>query len=89
MFAFRQMRTDAVSCSDNTCTVVATIRAGVQSRFRSNRRWRTDRVDPPGKRSLYLSGQTPPGEQTYRVQITYKHRGEEWRALEFDRAPVE
>ena len=44
---------------------------------------------PPEQRSAYLSGHTPSGEQAYHVQITYKRRGKAWRAVEFDRAPVE
>ena len=44
---------------------------------------------PPEQRNAYLSGHTPSGEQVYHVHITYKRRGEAWRAVEFDRAPVD
>jgi hypothetical protein len=42
----------------------------------------------PEQRSEYLSGRMPSGEQVYRVKITYKRRGEAWRAIEFDRADL-
>jgi hypothetical protein len=34
----------------------------------------------------FLRGQTPTGDQLYRVKITYRRTGEAWRAIEFDRA---
>ena len=89
VLAFRQMKTDSVSCSGDTCTVLVTIRAvfnpGAGERIAGGLiAWIA-----PEQRSAYLSGQTPSGEQVYRVQITYKRRAEGWRAVEFDRAPGE
>jgi len=89
VLAFRGVKTDAVSCSGDTCTVVVTIRAvynpGSGERFTGGlTAW-----IPPEQRSAYLSGRIPSGEQVYRVQITYKRRDAEWRAVEFDRARVE
>lgn len=88
VLAFRQMKTDRISCSGDTCTVLVTIRVSFNPGAGAGQRiaggltaWIS-----PEQRSAYLSGQTPAGEQAYRVQITYKHRGEEWRAIEFDRA---
>ncbi len=88
VLAFRGTKTDAVSCSGDTCSVVVTIRAvynpGSGERFAGGlTAW-----IPPEQRSAYLSGHTPSGEQAYRVKITYKHRGGAWRAVEFDQAPV-
>jgi hypothetical protein len=89
VLAFRGMKTDSVSCSGDTCVVVVTIRAvynpGSGERVNGGlTAWLS-----PEQRSAYLSGHTPSGEQAYRVQITYKRRGAAWRAVEFDRAPVE
>jgi hypothetical protein len=86
---FRQMKTDRISCSGDTCTVLVTIsvsfRPGTGERIAGGlTAWIS-----PEQRSEYLSGRTPSGEQAYRVKITYKRRGERWRAVDFDRAPAE
>lgn len=89
VLSFRQMKMERISCSGDTCNVLVTIRAvfnpGAGERIAGGlTAWIS-----PEQRSEYLSGRTPAGEQLYRVQITYKRRGETWRAIEFDRAPVE
>ena len=89
VLAFRGMKTDAVSCSGDTCTVVVTIRAMYNPGSGERITGGLTAWLPAEQRSAYLSGHTPPGEQAYRVQITYKRRGAAWRAVEFDRAPVE
>jgi hypothetical protein len=87
--AFRQMKTDRISCSGDSCTVlvkiVVSFKPGAGERIAGGlTAWIS-----PEQRSEYLSGRTPSGEQTYRVKITYKRRGEGWRAAEFDRADLE
>jgi hypothetical protein len=89
VLAFRGMKTDAVSCSGDTCTVVVTIRAVFNPGSGETVTGGLTAWIPPEQRSAYLSGHTPSGEQAYRVQITYKRGGAAWRAVEFDRAPVE
>jgi hypothetical protein len=89
VLSFRHIKTDAVSCSGDTCTVVVTIRAVFNPGAGETIAGGLTAWIPPEQRSAYLSGHTPSGEQVYRVQITYKRRAEEWRAVEFDRAPVE
>ena len=89
VLTFGHMKTDAVSCSGDTCNVIATIRAVFNPGSGETLAGGLTAWIPPEQRSAYLSGRTPSGEQAYRVQITYKRRGEEWRAVEFDRAPVE
>lgn len=89
VLTFRHMKTDAVSCSGDTCNVVVTIRALFNPGSGETLAGGLTAWIPPEQRSAYLSGRTPSGEQAYRVQITYKRRGEAWRAVEFDRAPVE
>jgi len=86
---FNQMKMDAVSCSGDTCTVVVTIRAVFNAGSGQTFAGGLTAWIPPEQRTAYLSGQTPSGEQEYRVKITYARRGKEWRAVEFDRAPVE
>jgi len=89
VLAFRGMKTDAVSCSGDTCTAVATIRAVFNPGSGETVTGGLTAWILPEQRNAYLSGHTPSGEQVYRVRITYKHRGAAWRAVEFDRAPVE
>src|SRR5204863_7011461 len=88
VLAFRHMKTDAVSCSGDTCTVVVTIFSVFNPGSGETIAGGLTAWTPPEQRSAYLSGHTPPGEQAYRVQISYKRRGREWRAVEFDRAPA-
>jgi hypothetical protein len=87
--AFRQMKTDRISCSGDTCTVLVTISASFNPGTGERIAGGLTAWISPEQRSEYLSGRTPSGEQVYRVQITYKRRGNAWRAVEFDRAPGE
>jgi hypothetical protein len=87
VLAFRRMKTDSVSCSGDTCTVLVTIRAVFNPGAGETIAGGLTAWIPPEQRSAYLSGHIPSGEQAYRVQITYKRRAEGWRAIEFDRAP--
>jgi hypothetical protein len=89
VFSFRHMKTDAVSCSGDTCTVVVTSRAVFNPGSGETITGGLTAWIPPEQRSAYLSGHIPSGEQAYRVQITYKRRGAAWRAVEFDRAPAQ
>jgi hypothetical protein len=85
----REMKTDAVSCSGDTCNVVVTIRAVFNPGSGERMAGGLTAWIPPEQRSAYLSGQTPADEQTFRVQITYRHRNGSWHAVEFDRAPAQ
>lgn len=84
--AFRGMKMEAVSCTEDTCTVVVTIHAVFNPGSGEALAGGLTAWIPLEQRSAYLSGQTPSGEQVYRVKVTYKRRGEAWRAAEFDRA---
>jgi hypothetical protein len=89
VLTMRQLKTDAVSCSGDTCTVLVTIRAEFNSASGERMAGGLTGWIPPEQQSAYLSGHTPPGEQVYRVEIIYKHGGNGWQAIEFDRVPVE
>lgn len=89
VLAFRQVRTDRIACSGDTCTVSVTIRASFKPGTGERIAGGLTAWISPEQRSEYLIGRTPSGEQVYRVQITYRRRGEGWRAVEFDRAPAE
>jgi hypothetical protein len=89
VLAFRQMRTDRVSCSGDTCTVLVTIVVAFNPGAGERIAGGLTAWIAPEQRSEYLSGRTPLGEQAYRVKISYKRRGAAWRAAEFDRADLE
>jgi hypothetical protein len=89
VLTFRQMKTERISCSGDTCTVLVTIRVSFNPGAGERIAGGLTAWISPEQRSEYLSGRTPSGEQAYRVQITYKRRAEGWRAVEFDRAPAE
>ena len=89
VLTFRQMKTDRISCSGDTCAVLVTIRVSFKPGTGERISGGLTAWISPEQRSEYLGGRTPSGEQAYRVQITYKRRGERWLAIEFDRAPVE
>jgi hypothetical protein len=86
VLAFRQMKTDRISCSGDTCSVLVTIRVSFNPGAGERMAGGLTAWISPEQRNAYLSGETPSGEQAYRVQITYKRRGEGWRAIEFERA---
>lgn len=86
---FRQMNTEAISCAGDTCNVVVTIRAVYNPGSGETIAGGLTAWIPPEQRSAYLSGHPPSGDQTYRIQITYKYRGEGWQAVEYDRAPAQ
>ncbi len=86
---FRQMKTDAVQCSGDTCTVRVTLHAVFNPATGETIAGGLTGWIPPDERSAYLRGQVPSGEQEYRVQITYKRRGGAWQAIEFERATAE
>ena len=87
--AFRQMKTERISCSDDACTVLVMIHVAFNPGTGERIAGGLTAWISPEQRSAYLNGHTPSGEQAYRVQIAYRRRGEGWRAVEFDRAPAE
>jgi hypothetical protein len=88
ILTFRHVKTDSVSCSGDTCTVLVTIRAVFNPGSGKTIAGGLTAWIPAETRSAYLSGQAPSGEQAYRVRITYRRRAEGWRTAEFDRPPV-
>lgn len=85
---FHEMKTDAASCSGDTCNVMVTIRASFNPGPGGTLAGGLTAWIPVEQRSAYLSGRAPLDEQVYGVQITYKDRGGAWRAVKFDRGPA-
>lgn len=82
------MKTDAVSCTNDTCTVTATIRATFNPASGETIAGGLTAWISPEQRSAYLSGQTPSDEKAFRIQLTYKRRGEAWRVVDLDHDPA-
>lgn len=86
VLAFRQMRTDRISCSPDTCEVAVTLRAVFNPAPAGTITGGLAAWISQEQRLEYLNGRPPEGEQVYRVKIIYRRTGEAWRAIEFDKA---
>jgi hypothetical protein len=86
ILAFRQIRMDRTSCSADTCEVAVTLRAVFNPAPAGTITGGLAAWISQEQRLQYIEGHPPQGEQVYRVKITYRRTGEEWRAIEFDRA---
>jgi hypothetical protein len=86
VLVFREMHVDQVSCSDMACDVAVTLRVGFNPAPAGTINGGLTAWIPEQQKADYQRGQTPQGEQVYRVKIIYKRAGDAWRAIEFDRA---
>ena len=81
---FVGMHIDQISPSGSTCSVAVTLHATfVQSTSQEITDGLVGWISQE-QRSRYLNGETPSGEQVYRVMVTYSREGDEWRAVEFE-----
>lgn len=86
--AFRQMRMDRISCGAAACEVAVTLRVVFNPASGGTISGGLTGWISPEQRQQLLSGRTPEGEQVYPVKIIYRRRGDEWHAVEFDRAEL-
>ena len=86
VFTFRQMHTDQISCSTAACEATVTLQVSFNPETKGTIGGGLTAWIPPEERQEFLNGHAPAGEQVYRVKIVYKRTGEEWKAIEFDRA---
>ena len=89
VFSVRGVKTDAVTCSVDTCNVGVTVRAVFNPAAGEAMAGGLTAWISPEQRSAYLNGQTPEGVQEFRVNVTYKRDGPEWRVVEFERPAAE
>jgi hypothetical protein len=85
VLAFREMKMEQISCSDDTCQASVTIRAVFNQGAGGTITGGLTAWISPEQRLEYSKGHAPAGEQIYRVKIVYKRAGEGWRAIEFDK----
>jgi hypothetical protein len=85
VLTFREMKIDGISCANDTCDVMVTIRASFNPALGGTVAGGLTAWISPEQRDEYLRGRTPSAEQDFPVKITYKRRSESWRPVEFDR----
>lgn len=83
---FNTFRIEKVSPSGSSCEVLAEIRAEFNPSPGGTITGGLVGWISPAQRELYTQGQTPAGQQVYKVRIAYNKSGGFWRAVEFDRA---
>jgi hypothetical protein len=86
VFAFREMKMERISCSDDSCQVSVSVRAVFNQGPAGTITGGLTAWIPPEQRLEFSKGHAPEGDQVYRVKITYKRTGDAWRAIEFDKA---
>lgn len=87
-FSFRDMRVERIACSAGGCDVTVTLRAKFNPGPAGTISGGLSAWISPEQRQAFLDGRTPEGEQAYAVKVIYQRRGDEWRAIEFDRAEL-
>jgi len=82
---FDKIRVDRVVCSGSSCEVNVTIHATFNPSTRESIVGGLTAWISPEQKAKYSRGETPSGEQTYKVKVTYRLDRKGWRAVEFDR----
>ncbi len=86
---FNGFKIGEIALSGAGCEVTVEIRAEFNSSPGGNIVGGLTAWIPPEQRELYAQGQTPAGEQFYKVKVSYRRTDGFWRAIEFDRAGQE
>jgi hypothetical protein len=82
---FNGIHIERISSAGATCVVDATLRATFNPSAGGTIAGGLAAWISPEQRAQYARGETPPGEQAYRVKITYRRGAKGWRPVEFDR----
>jgi hypothetical protein len=80
---FQGAKVDRVSCVGGTCEVAVSIHASFNPSKGGTITGGLTGWIPLEQREQYSRGQTPPGEQVYHLNITYRREGEDWRLADF------
>jgi hypothetical protein len=80
---FQGAKVDGVSCAGGTCEVAVSIHASFNPSKGGTITGGLTGWIPLEQREQYSRGQTPPGEQVYHLNITYRQEGEHWRLADF------
>lgn len=80
---FQGAKVDRVSCAGGTCEVAVSLHASFNPSKGGTITGGLTGWIPLEQREQYSRGQTPPGEQVYHLNITYRQEGERWRLVDF------
>jgi hypothetical protein len=80
---FQAAKVDSVSCVGGTCEVAVSVHASFNPSKGGIITGGLTGWIPLEQREQYSRGQTPPGEQVYHLNVTYRKEGEEWRLVDF------
>ena len=80
---FQGAKVDRVSCAGDTCEVAVSVHASFSPSKGGTITGGLTGWIPLEQREQYSRGQTPPGEQVYHLNITYRQEGERWRLVDF------
>jgi hypothetical protein len=80
---FQGAKVDRVSCAAGTCEVEVSVHASFNPSKGGTITGGLTGWIPLEQREQYSRGQTPPGEQVYHLNITYRREGERWRLVDF------
>lgn len=80
---FQAAKVGRVSCAGGTCEVAVSIHASFNPSKGGTITGGLTGWIPLEQREQYSRGQTPPGEQVYHLNITYRQEGERWRLVDF------
>lgn len=82
---FDDFHVDRVTPGESTCEVAVTIKAQFNPSVGGEIVGGLTGWITPEQKAQYARGETPDGQQIYKVKIIYKRTGGSWRAVEFDR----
>lgn len=85
LLKFNDIRVDRVVRSGSTCEVDVTIRATFNPSTHEQIAGGLTAWISPEQKANYSQGETPSGQQVYKVKIIYRRDRNGWRAVEFDR----
>jgi hypothetical protein len=83
VLTFQAAKVDRVSCAGGTCEVAVSLHASFNPSKGGTITGGLTGWIPLEQRGQYSRGQTPPGEQVYHLNITYKQEGKRWRLVDF------
>jgi hypothetical protein len=81
---FQGAKVDRASCAGGTCEVAVSIHASFNPSKGGTISGGLTGAIPVEQREQYSRGETPPGEQLYHLNITYRQEGERWRLVDYE-----
>jgi hypothetical protein len=80
---FQGAKVNRASCAGGICEIAVSVHASFNPSKGGTITGGLTGWIPLEQREQYSRGQTPPGEQVYHLNITYRREGERWRLVDF------